>query len=155
PARIHWAKGWAQPPPIYEKWNSFSRLTVFQAPSDPFGWGLSRTYRTSRQGEQYWLLIDAAAGTLLTRFDVNLDAVDYLKYDVSNLVHYLRPSSRVLVIGVGGGRDLLTALAFKQPHVVGVEMNEDIVDVLTRTFGDLTGHLERYPEVRIINDEAR
>ena len=106
---------------------------------------MSRTYQTPRRVEQYWLLIDAAAGTLLTRFDGDLDAVDYLKYDVTNLVHYLRPASKVLMIGVGGGRDLLTALAFKQPHVVGVEMNEDIVNILTGTFGDLTGHLERYP----------
>jgi hypothetical protein len=155
PARIHWAKGFAQPPPIYEKWNSFSRLAVVEAPHVPLGWGLSRTYQTPRRVEQYWLLIDAAAGTLLTRFDGDLDAVDYLKYDVTNLVHYLRPASKVLVIGGGGGRDLLTALAFKQPHVVGVEMNEDIVDILTGTFGALTGHLERYPEVRIVNDEAR
>jgi hypothetical protein len=155
PVRIHWAKGFPQPPPIYEKWNSFSRLAVVEASPVPLGWGLSRTYHTTRRVEQYWLLIDAAAGTLLTRFDGDLDAVDYLKYDVTNLVHYLRPAARVLVIGVGGGRDLLTALAFKQPHVVGVEMNEDIVDLLTRTFGDFTGHLERYPEVRIVNDEAR
>jgi hypothetical protein len=35
----------------------------------------------------------------------------------------LRRNARVLVVGTGGGRDILSALAFKQREVVGVEMN--------------------------------
>ena len=58
--------------------------------------------------------------------------LEHLKYDVTALAHYLRSQTSVLVIGVGGGRDILTALVFGQRHVTGVEINPDILDVLTR-----------------------
>ena len=43
--------------------------------------------------------------------------------------HYLAPDADVLVIGVGGGRDVLSALEFDQKSVTGVEINGDILDI--------------------------
>ena len=37
-----------------------------------------------------------------------LAPLEHLKYDVTALAHYLRTETSVLVIGVGGGRDILT-----------------------------------------------
>ena len=79
----------------------------------------------------------------------------FLKYDVTNFAHFLRPDSKVLVIGSGGGRDLLSALAFGQKHVTGVEINEAIITAMKGVFGDFTGHLDRLPNVDIVHDEAR
>jgi len=79
----------------------------------------------------------------------------FLKYDVTNFAHFLRPDSRVLVIGSGGGRDLLSALVFNQKHVTGVEINPAIIKAMRQTFGDFTGHLDRLPNVEIVHDEAR
>ena len=45
--RVQWVKGGHEPLPLFEKWNSFSRVTVFgdpTRPSPPKGWGLSDTY---------------------------------------------------------------------------------------------------------------
>jgi hypothetical protein len=39
--------------------------------------------------------------------------------------------------------------------VTGVEINEGILDLVNRRFGDFTGHLDRDPRVRFVNDEAR
>jgi len=143
---------------IYDRWNSFSHLTVEGNPdsaSKPFGWGLSSTYPDGYRIPQLKLAIDGAAATVLTKFDGDLSAVDYLRFDVTNLVHAIRPDSRVLVVGVGGGRDILSALYFGQRSVTGVELNEDILKTLNRRFGDFTGHLDRNPRVTFINDEAR
>jgi hypothetical protein len=79
----------------------------------------------------------------------------FLKYDVTNFAHFLRPDAKVLVIGSGGGRDLLSALVFDQRHVTGVEINEAIIRAMKVTFGDFTGHLDRLPNVEIVHDEAR
>ncbi|MDO8477893.1 MAG: hypothetical protein Q7W02_17180 [Candidatus Rokubacteria bacterium] len=49
--RLQWVKGRAEPRPLYEKWNSFSRLTVYGDPtraSAPAGWGLSAAFRPER-----------------------------------------------------------------------------------------------------------
>jgi SAM-dependent methyltransferase len=59
------------------------------------------------------------------------------------------------VLGVGGGRDVLSALMFGQRRVVAVDMNDDILEVVNQRFGDYTGHLDRHPAVTFVHDEAR
>lgn len=154
--RLRSVKGTVEERPLYEKWNSFSRIRVRPSPTDnPLGWGLSQAFRPRRPLRQMILDIDGGASTVLTEFHGELEAVEHLRYDVTSLAHYLRPRSRVLAIGAGGGRDILAALVFGQRSVVGVEINEDIIRAVTGKFGDFTGHLERDPRVLFINDEAR
>ncbi len=156
--RLQWVKGRAEPRALYEKWNSFSRVTVFGDPTQPTapaGWGVSAAFRPERGVRQLSLLIDASAGTVLTGYDGNPADLEHLKYDVTNLVHYVRQGARVLVIGVGGGRDVLSAVLFGQRSVLGVEINQDIIGTVNGKFGGFTGHLDRLPQVRFVNDEAR
>jgi hypothetical protein len=88
-------------------------------------------------------------------FKGDMMQLEHLKYDIVNLVHYIRRNADVLVVGVGGGRDALSALAFDQKSVTGVEINGDILDILSNRFGDFTGHIDRNPKVALVNDEAR
>jgi hypothetical protein len=155
---LRWVKGIPEAPPLYERWNSFSRLTVFgdpTRPSKPHGWGLSSRTPADRSVRQLMLLIDAAAGTVLTGFDGRIEDVEHLKYDVTNVAHYLRQPARVLVIGTGGGRDILSALVFRQPEVVGVEINRAIIETVNERFAAFTGYLDHRPGVTFVNDEAR
>ena len=156
--RLMWVKNKLEYPPLYEKWNSFSRVTVRGSTTElrkPFGWGLSSIYPKDRRINQLGMTIDAGAGTVLTAYNETSNDVEHLKYDLINLVHYIRPESKVLVVGTGGGRDILSALAFGQESVLGVEINENIVNVVNNRFGDFTGHLDRRPEVTFVVDEAR
>jgi hypothetical protein len=153
---IQWLKGgknWHDG--LYEKWNALSRIYVRQTGSEPFGWGMSPAYKPQRQLDQLYLNIDSGAATVITKFDGNLGALDHLKYDVTALVHYLRNPTSVLVIGVGGGRDILTSLVFGQQHVTGVEINSDILQVLTNRFGGYSGNLQSNQAVTLVHDEAR
>ncbi len=61
----------------------------------------------------------------------------------------------MLVIGVGGGRDVLSALEFKQKSVTGVEINGKILELIKGPFADFTGHIATDPRVTLVNDEAR
>lgn len=156
--RLIWVKGRIEPRPIFEIWNSFSRVRVSgdpDTPEYPFGWGFSPSYVDQKKVRQLHINIDATAGTVMTGFDGNLDNLEHLKQDMINVAHYLRPDSDVLVVGAGGGRDVLSALAFKQKSVVAVEINENILKIVNQKFGDFTGHLDHYPQVTFVNDEAR
>ncbi|HEV8702216.1 MAG TPA: hypothetical protein VGV60_13165 [Candidatus Polarisedimenticolia bacterium] len=154
--RLLSVKGTVEERPLYEKWNSFSRIRVRPAQTaSPLGWGLSQAFRPRHEVRQLILDIDGGASTVLTGFDGDLEAVEHLRYDVTSVPHLLRPRSRVLVIGAGGGRDILAALVFGQRSVVGVEINEEILRAVTGRFGAFTGHLERDPRVLLVNDEAR
>ena len=153
---VQWIKGEKnQSNALYEKWNAFSRILVGASRTDPFGWGRSPAYQPKYKADQLGLNIDSNAATVMTKFDGKFDRLEHLRYDVTALAHYLRSPTSVLVIGVGGGRDILTSLVFDQRRVVGVEINPDILRVLTNHFGDYTGHLERMPGVTLVNDEAR
>jgi hypothetical protein len=156
--RLIWVKGKHEPPPLYENWNSFSRIRIdgsTKAEVEPFGWGLSPTIPEEMRVNHLALNIDATAGTFLVGFDGDLAGLEFLKYDITNLAHYIRPNADVLVVGSGGGRDILSALAFEQKSVVGVEINGDIIDAVNGRFGDFTGHLDQHPKVTFIEDEAR
>jgi hypothetical protein len=151
-------KGRIEAIPLYEKWNSFSRLTVFgdpDTPMSPITEGTSPTYPTNIAVRALHLTIDAYAETTLASFAGDFAAVNHLKYDVKEIVHYLRQNSKVLIIGAGGGRDVLAALALGQQSVRAVEMNQDILATVNGRFGDFTGHLDRNPRVTFVNDEAR
>ena len=153
---IQWLKGgrnWHDG--LYEKWNALSRIYVRETGSEPFGWGMSPAYKPDHKLDQLYLNIDSGAATVITKFNGDLGSLEHLKYDVTALAHYLRNDASVLVIGVGGGRDILTALVFGQRHVTGVEINPDILNVLTGRFVDYVGHLEANPAVTLVHDEAR
>lgn len=91
----------------------------------------------------------------MTEFDGDASRLDYLRYDVTNLAHYIRPNARVLVVGSGGGRDVLAALYFQQPEIVAVEVNEAVLETVNGRYGPFTGHLDRQPGVTFVHDEAR
>lgn len=49
--RLQWVKGKREAPPLYEKWNSFSRVIVYNdsLTQKPFGWGISSTYPSDQK----------------------------------------------------------------------------------------------------------
>ncbi len=105
-----WIKGNIEQPGLYEKWNTFSRIRISgdpNTPQVPFGWGFSPAYDFNDRIQQLNLKIDGNAGTTLTKFDGDLALYNYLRYDITNLAHHLRSHADVLVVGSGGGRDIL------------------------------------------------
>ena len=79
----------------------------------------------------------------------------YLKDDVINGAYLVQPTADVAVVGVGGGRDILSALLFGAKKISGIEINPAIFEVLTDKFADFSGHLDEQPGVSLINAEAR
>lgn len=151
---VFWAKGAEQSGTLFERWNTYSRVRVTaMGEVAPFGWGFAHAHETKI--DQKRLDIDADAGTIITRYDGNLDKLSYLKDDVINAAYLVQPSSDVAVVGVGGGRDILSALYFGARRIHGIEINPAIFEVLTDKFAAFSGHLDRQPGVSLVNAEAR
>jgi hypothetical protein len=156
--RILYIKGALEARPVYEKWNSYSRVRVTGTETrlrPPTGWGLSPALPADRQVRQLQMDIDVSAGTVMTAYSGRPEEIDHLKFDVTNVGYYLRPGPSVAIIGAGGGRDVLSALAFGASRITAIEINDDILDTVNGRFGGFTGHLDRDPRVRFVNDEAR
>jgi hypothetical protein len=156
--KLRWVKGLEEQALLYEKWNSFSRIRVYGNPDEPYPvklTGLSKTADQNIKVRSLFLDIDNLAGTVLFRNDGDVSKMSYLRDLVASMAHILRPHANVLVIGVGGGIDILSALTFDQKTVTGVEINDIICDVLRNKFADYTGHIDKNPHVNLVNDEAR
>jgi hypothetical protein len=155
---------------LFSKWNSFSRIGVYERQHGD--WSLSPTY-TGPLPETRFMDIDSAASTPILHVDRNLSNAQYLRYELTAFAYQLkevRGQARearegsggrdqgftALVIGPGGGRDLVSALVFGAAHVDAVEINPIIADDVMRTqFRDYSGGIYDHPKVRVVVDDGR
>jgi hypothetical protein len=126
--------------PIF--WNSFSMVGV--SPEENFG-----AY-TSRH-----IIIDNSVATEMVATNREVAEPDWHQRDWNALAHRLRPDSDVLIIGSGGGRDVLVARAHGQKRVWAVEVNPLVIRMANEEFGDYTGRVYSGPNVRAIAGDAR
>ncbi len=125
---------------VLERWNAHSRVRV------------SDWTPTSR-----YLVIDKTAASLVphvpepdgkgpcTQLNCTYDDPSY---------QLGRTTMRVAIIGVGGGPDILPALAAGATRIDGFELNGRIIELLESGLAGYTTLAQR-PEVNLIHDEAR
>jgi hypothetical protein len=171
PFDVRDTKGHVDDRVLFSKWNSFSRVAVYDRSHGD--WSLSSKY-TGSLPETRFMDIDSAASTPILRFDGDLTKVRYLRYELTGLAYHLmekrdresfsaapgekdsRSPFSALVIGPGGGRDLLTALVFGAERVEGVEVNPIIArDVMLGEFKDFSGSIYANPRVSVAIDDGR
>lgn len=127
----------------FEKWNSFSQITVAQGMAD---------YK--------WIFIDADAATRIWSAGAAKNnwaqTRRFGEIRTAALVYAVRHDRPALIIGPGGGTDVISALMNGVPKVVGVEVNPIIVnDIMKGKYGEYSGHLYRDPRVHVVVDEGR
>ena len=137
-----------------ELWNSHARVEVFRPSREPaLFWGLGSRCQAPIV-TQRMLVIDGHAATPLYHAEAGLDSLRFLECDVTNVANLLRPGGPAAIIGVGGSRDIQSSLLAGHAPVVGIELNQRLLDVLTGPMGKPTLVTER-PEVRLVHDDAR
>jgi len=137
-----YAKGQKREHIEFKKWNSFSRVEV-------------------RGGAYKDILIDADADTAIVgaspeeaRSNPDLFA-NYMRYSAA-LPYILRPAGKDLIIGPGGGSDVMRALLSGSKDVTAVEINPIIVrDIMQNRYRDWSKGLYLRPEVHAVVSEGR
>ena len=108
----------------YEKWNSYSRVTAKRpVTAAPFMWASTTRLPKDIEVSQVYMTIDGAAGTMMQHYDGTPKSIEFLRYDLVNLAYNLPDLDKSAVIGVGGGRDVLSAHLYGVEQVVGIELN--------------------------------
>lgn len=138
---IREAKGYRQTDLLFSKWNSFSRITV---EGDLEGPGLD-------------IKIDADAGTGISRNASDVTRHEVQRSRIDALAYHLRRGANVLIIGPGGGNDVMTARVFGMRNITAVEVNPIIArDVMSsEPFMSYSGSIYQQPEVQLVVDEGR
>jgi hypothetical protein len=156
PARIRpaYVKGRIENPNVvFEKWNSFSRVLVYEMKRDkPFYWGGS-PLAPKEHVYQHNMNIDGEAATILHRFH-SLADIEHFRFDLTNLAYYLRPSGGACIVGVGGARDVQSAILFGHETIVGIDINPVFIRLLEGRFREFAGVADRNG-VTLVVDDAR
>ncbi|HIA50472.1 MAG TPA: hypothetical protein EYN91_00020, partial [Candidatus Melainabacteria bacterium] len=144
-------------PVEYVKWSPIGRVVATEVKGAPVTWSKVATLEGRKLPpiDQKGLYIDWGAMTIMTDGKAGQAAFDVIAKDITGIGNFLRPAGSLFVIGVGGGRDILTGLEYKQKTIDGIEVNPAIVDMLRVKYADFTGNLASRPGVSLINDEAR
>jgi hypothetical protein len=131
-------------------------LTTVASPSVPFRYapGLSLN-NPAPIPAQLAIFTDADAPSVINRFENGLHKLAYLDFQSSALPYHLLEHPVVLVLGAGGGADVLQALYHRSNHIDAVELNPQIVELVQSRFADFAGDLYLKPWVTIFAGEAR
>ncbi len=125
---------------VSDHWNAYSRITAVQGFDN---------YHVAR------LFIDSDAETSVLPWDGSMTDLR-----VSGRTWFrafplrLTADPKVLVIGPGGGTDVVMSILAGSPKVTGVEMNPLMIRAV-RQFGPAAGNLYDHPKMNLVVDEGR
>lgn len=108
--------------------------------------------RTGDTGLNFYT--DGGAGSYMFRFEGDFRRLFFLRQETAFFPYYFAPRGRALILGPGGGADVLYALMTGWGQVEGVEINAEVVG-LVRQYGTYNGHLYEFKNVDIHVEDGR
>ncbi|MGQ9629068.1 MAG: hypothetical protein ACUVXI_01980 [bacterium] len=122
----------------YTKWHAFSRTDI-----------------VAEEPESKWIYTDGGAAAEMLRFDRrDYRQVERLTQDVGFFPFLWGGKDKVLIIGPGGGKDVLLALMGGAGEITGVEINPGTVQAVQR-FAPYNGDIYNYENVKIFVGDGR
>ncbi len=143
----------------YSQWTALNRV-------DAFGWDRPTQY-------QFWssnglmkgfegptpfvavLYYDGSNGSNIYSFDGSFDDYEFLEHHLLRTPYLLVDQPEALVIGVGGGVDMMNAIKQGARHVTGVELQPETVALLKEPLREFTGDFYHRDDVTLVAGEGR
>jgi hypothetical protein len=121
-------------------------------------WGSSEKWKPlapTRAPRIRFITHDGDAGAVVYNFDGDLSKLEMFDHSILRTPYLLLDRPTVLVIGVGGGTDIVNAIKNQAQHVTGVELDPHTIDLVATTHADFAGHIYDRPDVTMIIGEGR
>jgi hypothetical protein len=100
------------------------------------------------------IIIDADAATPIYRWDGSQSDITWIQKYMDYLPYEMINANNTLVIGSGGGEDILVALSSGTENVTAVELNPLVVSAVKR-FDSQSGNIYNNKNVELIIDDGR
>lgn len=126
---------------VKTEWNSFSRIDVVEG-------------GTGGEGLVAKVFIDGGAGTNIISWDGKIESRQELSTWMQYLPFKMMQEPKVLVIGSGGGRDVVASLVSGSKDVTSVEINPIIYETV-KSYGERAGNVYSHEFVKSYVDEGR
>lgn len=136
--------------------NPLGLVTVVESPTIPFrdAPGLSLNTQ-SVPPEQLALFTDGDSMSVITHYNEGLESLAYLGDMTAALPYKLLDEPKVLILGAGGGTDVLMALYHGAREIEAVEVNPLIKQLVEYEYADFAGYLYGNDRIDVHVGEAR
>ncbi len=126
---------------VYTDWSAFARTDVVKNTNNP-------------SSLKKWVFTDGGAPSEMFAYNGDLRSVQFLKDDPTYFPFTWGNSASTLIVGSGGGKDILLSLLAEAQEITAVEINRNIVNTV-REFSEFNGHIYDQDNVKVVKQDAR
>ncbi|MBN1106897.1 MAG: SAM-dependent methyltransferase, partial [Deltaproteobacteria bacterium] len=128
---------------------------IRHVPGLSLNFGLGPAEAEQTLPEQKGLFVDGEGPSAVARFTGDPSLLGYLDFTTTALPYHTRRPQKALIVGGGGGSDVLLGLRHRTPEMVVLEVNSQIVDLMQGLLAAFSGEIYRRPGIRVELKEAR
>lgn len=131
-------------------------ITVVESPVIPFRHAPGLSLNASNEPpEQLGVFIDGDAMTAITQYSGNKQTLAHLEQLTSALPYHLSDIDDVLILGAGGGTDVLQAKYHSSKQITAVELDTKIINLVKTDYKNFSGDIYNDMNVNVFSEEAR
>ena len=143
--------------------NGVARLEVVESGGVKYAPGLSLNF-SGEIPAQLGLVTDSDGLSAITRLEEGDDSEALKKIEFSDYIssalgfHLVRDTDnqeKILIIGPGGGLDILGGIYNETEEIWGIEMNPDVKILLQNNYSDYSGNIYNRAGIKILTGEGR
>jgi len=123
---------------IFSKWDALSRTDVIKVEGR----------------DELLIATDGGAAAPIIKFNGDLKSVEHLRLDANYIPFAFGENDSSLVIGSGGGNDVLYALLGGNRNIDAVEINPSTIEAVNK-FKEFSGDIYNYPGVNLYIQDGR
>ncbi len=141
---------------LAQRWGPRGWIAVADNPSAPLRYvpGMSLIC-TQEPPRQIGIYVDGDLAGPITRFQGQRDSLRFLECQPSSLPYHLLNVPEVLILGAGGGMEVLRAFYYGASRIHAVEENPDIIKTVQEQFAEFSGKIYERDNVRVYTEGTR
>ncbi len=141
---------------VEERTSPLGVITVVESPTIPFRYvpGLSIISDTQIPA-QLGVYTNGEGMSVITRYPDSFKKLKYLDFQTSALPFHLSHPKNILIIGAGGGSDVLQALYEKVENIDAAELDGEMVALVKGRYAEYAGNIYSKSNVNVKIGEAR
>ncbi len=131
----------------YQKWDTIARIDIVSVPGEKLEIPDEACYKLLTQ--------DGGAPSILLQFNKPFEELKFPEQSLLGIAYWTKEAPSVLIIGPGGGPDIVAALRYRPRKVTAVELNKTTIHVVRDHFSEFVNGIYNRPEVSIVHDDGR
>ncbi|MDK9705636.1 MAG: hypothetical protein OEL83_01180 [Desulforhopalus sp.] len=133
-----------------ERASPLGLVQVLESEGTPLRYAPGMSLVTGREPPaQKGIFVSGDGMSVITRMPGRIEQLHYLQQMTSALPYHLNKPKNVLILGIGGGQDILQARFHRPEKITAVELNPQIVDLLAGEYAEYSGNLLEDTKVHI------